>query len=78
MENPKSIKVESTPEDGEKQRVENSADAERTNTEASVRAPSEVVLKNEKAEQPKEFNGPAGLEPTRYGDWESKGRCVDF
>ena len=27
---------------------------------------------------PKELNGPKGLEPTRYGDWESKGRCHDF
>jgi hypothetical protein len=27
---------------------------------------------------PKEINGPKGLEPTRYGDWESKGRCYDF
>ena len=27
---------------------------------------------------PKELNGPKGLEPTRYGDWESKGRCYDF
>jgi hypothetical protein len=26
----------------------------------------------------KEYNGPKGLEPTRYGDWESKGRCYDF
>lgn len=25
-----------------------------------------------------EWNGPRGLEPTRYGDWERKGRCVDF
>ena len=28
--------------------------------------------------QEKEINGPKGLEPTRYGDWESKGRCYDF
>lgn len=28
--------------------------------------------------RPKEINGPRGLEPTRYGDWESKGRCYDF
>jgi len=27
---------------------------------------------------PKEFGGPKGLEPTRYGDWEKKGRCIDF
>ena len=26
----------------------------------------------------KEIDGPKGLEPTRYGDWESKGRCHDF
>ncbi len=25
-----------------------------------------------------EIGGPKGLEPTRYGDWERKGRCVDF
>jgi len=25
-----------------------------------------------------ETGGPKGLEPTRYGDWERKGRCVDF
>ncbi|WP_238527355.1 DUF1674 domain-containing protein [Methylomonas methanica] len=25
-----------------------------------------------------ELNGPKGPEPTRYGDWERKGRCVDF
>jgi hypothetical protein len=25
-----------------------------------------------------ERGGPKGLEPTRYGDWERKGRCVDF
>jgi shikimate dehydrogenase len=27
---------------------------------------------------PKEVGGPLGLEPTRYGDWEKKGRCIDF
>jgi hypothetical protein len=25
-----------------------------------------------------ETGGPQGPEPTRYGDWERKGRCVDF
>ena len=28
--------------------------------------------------RPTETGGPSGLEPTRYGDWERKGRCVDF
>lgn len=27
---------------------------------------------------PKEVNGRKGLEPTRYGDWEKNGRCIDF
>lgn len=28
--------------------------------------------------RPTEHGGPRGPEPTRYGDWERKGRCVDF
>jgi hypothetical protein len=27
---------------------------------------------------PKEIGGPPGPEPTRYGDWQYKGRCTDF
>jgi hypothetical protein len=30
------------------------------------------------APRPKEVGGPPGPEPTRYGDWEKNGRCVDF
>ena len=29
-------------------------------------------------DRPIEVNGPKGLEPTRYGDWERKGICYDF
>ena len=25
-----------------------------------------------------ETGGPKGPEPTRFGDWEKKGRCTDF
>lgn len=25
-----------------------------------------------------EIGGPSGPEPTRYGDWERNGRCIDF
>lgn len=28
--------------------------------------------------QPPEYGGPRGREPTRYGDWEKNGRCIDF
>ena len=27
---------------------------------------------------PREIGGPSGPEPTRYGDWERNGRCIDF
>ncbi|MFB9969667.1 DUF1674 domain-containing protein [Pseudoroseomonas cervicalis] len=27
---------------------------------------------------PPEIGGPAGPEPTRFGDWERKGRVSDF
>ncbi|GGJ39148.1 DUF1674 domain-containing protein [Neoroseomonas lacus] len=30
------------------------------------------------AKLPKEIGGPAGPEPTRFGDWERKGRVSDF
>jgi hypothetical protein len=26
----------------------------------------------------REIGGPKGPEPTRYGDWERAGRCIDF
>jgi hypothetical protein len=25
-----------------------------------------------------EIGGPSGPEPTRFGDWEKNGRCIDF
>ena len=32
----------------------------------------------EAAARPAEQGGPAGAEPTRFGDWERKGIAVDF
>jgi hypothetical protein len=28
--------------------------------------------------RPKEIGGRKGPDPTRYGDWEKGGRCIDF
>ena len=39
------------------------------------------MLRKKKAEamdRPEEFGGPEGPDPVRYGDWERKGRAVDF
>jgi hypothetical protein len=30
------------------------------------------------ADPPLEIGGREGPEPTRYGDWEKNGRCIDF
>ncbi len=43
--------------------------------------PSEQKVPASNKSQPidiTEINGPKGPEPTRFGDWERNGRCVDF
>lgn len=32
----------------------------------------------EAPDRPKEIGGRKGPDPTRYGDWEKNGRCIDF
>jgi hypothetical protein len=32
----------------------------------------------EQPSKPKEVGGRDGPDPTRYGDWEKNGRCIDF
>lgn len=38
----------------------------------------QISFKAKKNKHIKEIGGPKGLEPTRYGDWEIKGRVSDF
>jgi hypothetical protein len=48
---------------------------------AAQRALAEAEERRKLAEtksMPKEFQGPKGPEPTRYGDWENKGIASDF
>ena len=40
--------------------------------------PASPVEQGVAPKQPKEIGGPKGPEPTRYGDWEKNGRCIDF
>ena len=37
-----------------------------------------LVLDGEDQPDIEETGGPKGPEPTRYGDWENKGRAIDF
>ena len=45
--------------------------------QADLKAAAPKTASEGKA-KPKEIGGPEGPEPTRYGDWERKGICVDF
>lgn len=47
---------------------------------ASAECACEAGEKNHSSLHPpvKEIGGPKGPEPTRYGDWEKGGRCIDF
>jgi hypothetical protein len=52
-------------------------------SEAAKRALAEAEARRQAAAAnakpaPKEFQGPKGPEPTRYGDWENKGIASDF
>jgi len=52
-------------------------------TPAAERAPAAAEARRKAAQaratpQQKEFQGPKGPEPTRYGDWERKGIASDF
>jgi len=55
-----------------------------TKQDENDRLPHRSADGNEAPPQPqaspvtKEINGPKGPDPTRYGDWERNGRCIDF
>jgi len=49
--------------------------AQRALAEAEARR--KAAAENAKP-MPREFQGPKGPEPTRYGDWENKGIASDF
>jgi hypothetical protein len=50
--------------------------AQRALAEAEARRAAAAQANPEPAA--KEFQGPKGPEPTRYGDWENKGIASDF
>ncbi|MFN4283711.1 MAG: DUF1674 domain-containing protein [Alphaproteobacteria bacterium] len=46
--------------------------------QAAPQPAGESAPKPAAAARKPEIGGPKGPEPTRYGDWEKSGRCVDF
>lgn len=52
--------------------------AKPTDTPAAAPAAAPETAPAPEAKPPKEYGGPQGPEPTRFGDWERNGRCSDF
>jgi hypothetical protein len=53
-------------------------EAQRALAEAEERRRLAKLAAEKAPPRPKELNGPGGLDPTRYGDWERKGIASDF
>jgi len=45
---------------------------------AALKPPAKTVTPLPETAPVAEKGGPKGPEPTRFGDWERKGRCSDF
>lgn len=66
------IPASSMPEPASTQVSGEMIDAETTDTEEPAQEP---VMSQRAA---REIGGRDGPDPTRYGDWEKNGRCIDF
>lgn len=68
--------------------TKNDDQIEETSSEGDGPEPSSDTKSNTTGEDPEnlskdqegktEIGGREGLDPTRYGDWEINGRCIDF
>jgi hypothetical protein len=56
--------------------VETSTDVQNNDFMVEATTPASPVVKTQA--QPVELGGRDGPEPTRFGDWERAGRCIDF
>ncbi len=59
---------QTTPDAGSAAPTEAPATAKSGNVEGVVKTPPATT----------EFGGRDGPDPTRFGDWEKNGRCIDF
>ena len=75
LEEGKSPPPETPPDDDKAARKDLPPAARRALQEAAERRAASDA---EAAKADPEVGGPAGPEPVRYGDWEAKGRAIDF
>ena len=61
--------------------ISNSNDSKATSNadnRADNRSDNNVEQGSDVTDRKKEIGGRDGPDPTRYGDWEKNGRCIDF
>jgi hypothetical protein len=56
----------------------NSEDPALEDQSAAMAQPAPAAAPLESRTAPREVGGREGLDPTRFGDWELRGRCIDF
>ena len=57
---------------------DSSGSAKKTDAGSAEKQSDDGEARTENLNPPKEIGGREGPDPTRYGDWEKNGRCVDF
>lgn len=78
MTEPKDKQTQATEE---KENPIKTNDNENKPDDAATLAKRREAIDEKVKQMPKEYGGRSkdkGLEPTRYDDWEYKGRCIDF
>ena len=68
------VKSSSDPE-GKSRGLSKSMSALKSGSQSDIKKISKAVTPEK---FPKEKDGREGPDPTRYGDWERNGRCIDF
>jgi hypothetical protein len=58
--------------------TQHSSESETPPTTPTPDRPADGLNAPAEPQRPREIGGPKGPEPTRYGDWEIGGRCIDF
>ena len=53
-------------------------DTKTENIDKEAAAPAGGAKEEKKPAPEREIGGRGGADPTRFGDWEKDGRCVDF
>jgi hypothetical protein len=68
--------MSATPESAPETQAPRDAQSHRQN--AQTNAGDKAVQPTSTPILPREIGGRDGPEPTRFGDWEKAGRCIDF